>query len=239
MFVDLDTAAFGLRVHDWQIDIRGRSAGESLAGGAQVVIGAAPRWRAQLSFRTFERMRARRWRAFMARVRGRTNLVRLDCADPYRLSLVEIGLTGGHISTLASAGVTHSNGATFSNGAGYALRPRLPILDNTGAGVYAALAGASKIKVNGNACSDALLPGQMVSIRDFAYAVKSVTGTGTSMLIGLEPPLRQNIPAGSELDLNARTICFLAGDLEGAMAVDEQSFVQTKLELIEWVDRPW
>lgn len=220
--IDFPARYLGLAVLDLQINVRGKGGNPGVTGTGQVTYGNQPRWEGKLDTRTLHSQFVLAWRVILDRVRGRVNVLRVRLGDPFKPSLYEIGALG------AGAGITHSDGATFSDGAGYAQSITAPIL-------AAAAAGANQISCDASYVGNALDGGMFFSIDDWLYRATGVEGTGTSAVVTFEPPLRRSALAGEEINLDAVALFTLASDGEGRLPIDIRRMGASSLNIVEWV----
>lgn len=228
---DLPHNVFGPTVSEWQLDVRGRSAGDSVTGAGQVVYSNLARWTARLDFSTTRRHRVLAWRAIMAKMRGRVNILRVGVCDMYRPKLTEMGLSAADAALITGDGIPHSTGAPFSTGVGHAFEPEAPVLAT-------APAGSTSITVNGGPIGNALQPGQYFSIDDWLYIVTGAESAGTTMTVTFEPPLRRQATSANVVRTNATALMAFETDTEGRLALTQGRFGAPSLSLVEWTSRP-
>lgn len=219
--INLDPAAFGLRICDWQIEVQGQSAGEGVSGDGQVVYGNQPRWVAELQFVPGFAGTVVPWRVIMAQVRGRINVLRLRLRDPYRPRLSDTGL-------ILDGTVTHSDGTAFGDGTGYGQGIAAPVM-------AAAAAGATTILVDGGYLGNIDVVGRMISIDDWAYLVVGMEGSGSATALTIEMPLRRAVTLGMEANFDGCGLFRLDADTGGALSINESRAAAPQLRIREWV----
>lgn len=225
--IDFDPAYFGMSTAGWQIDVRGKGGDAGVTGAGQVVYGNQPRWTASLEMTTLLRSRILAWRATVARLRGRVNVLRVRVADPLRPLNRDLGLSAADLLTL-SGGLPHEDGSDFSDETGYGQAPVVHIL-------AAAAAGKTALSFDGEEVAGSFQGGQMFSIDDWLYQAVSVEDAGGSAVVTFEPPLRRSVSSGDEIHLDATTLMAVQGDLEGTLKMEVGIVASPSLSLVEWV----
>lgn len=210
---------------DLELNVRGRAGADSITGAGQVVYGVKPRWEGSARFHRLRPDDILSWRAFLSRLRGRVNVMRMPLRDPLRPTNSEVGLPSGTILP-----TPFSDGSYFSDGAGFAYVPSAPLS-------AAVAVGAVALSYNGTAIGDALRPGHFFSVDDWLYRVTRITGTGASTSIEFEPPARAAMAAGSAIRLDARALWVLPSDMAGAAQMDASKYTFVDLPLLEHVNR--
>lgn len=217
--IDLPCGMFGPLEADWFINPRGRSAGETVDGGGQVIYGVQPRWEASLTLSNFGRDRVLTWRAIRARMRGRINVLRICVCDRWR-------------PKLTGESVPHSDGSYFSDGTGYGYVPTLVI-------PFGADAGEDEILVNATPIDDLMQPGHWFSHNDWPYQVVGLSGTLTERTYQFEPPLRRAITAGDEIRVGEATaLMAFQDDSQGRVSLALGKHGDAQINLVEWTNRP-
>lgn len=224
--MDFPSQLFKPILRNWHINVRGRGPSETVDGGTQVVYGRRPRWECTLEFGINHAEQALAWRALLARMRGRVNLMRFRVTDPYGPGIASIYDTykyGGN--------VTHSDGTTHSDGAPYAQFLSAPL-------VQSGVTGATSIRVNAQRWGDLVSAGHYISIDDWLYVVTMVQGTGINARLFIEPPLRAPAPVGREVVSPAFTImAFRQDDVGIAEEYRHGKQARVNLDLVEWIQR--
>lgn len=214
---------FGMTIFNWHLDVRGQSGRENLTGNAQIVYGRQPRFVGSLQTTVLSKDKARAWRALVAQMRGRVNVLRIPVMDPLRLSLSDIGGV-----VLPSTGVTHSDDTAHSDDAGY---------DQSIVAAIQAVAsmGASTITIDGDAVGNAINGGELISIKDYLYTVSKVSGVGVNAILTLEPPLRTDVAIGDSVDFDAKGLFVMADDMGGQLDVGVAHHGVSEIQLVEWI----
>ena len=220
--IDLDVRFFRMVTFDWQIDWRGMSGQQGVTGAGQVVFGNQPRWIGRPDFKTYRRTNIRPWRSVIAQARGWYNAFRVKMHDPMRPSWAEMG------SAYLGGPILHSDGASFSDGSGYAQGSAAPIL-------AAAAAGAESLQINGDYLGNYISAGHIFSINDWPYVATGIEGQGENAVLYFETPLRRGVSPDDEINLDASCIATLEGDLDGASRVELGEAANVSLSLVEWV----
>ncbi|NBE05926.1 hypothetical protein [Paragemmobacter ruber] len=212
--IDLPSIFLRLSKVDWDIDPRGRSAGEDVRGGDQVVVTGFPRFIAAPELVLPEYMIGH-FRAIRARLRGRQNAVRVAMIDPIGLQLERGEVLQEWRAYLA----------------GQWVEPRPVAL-----AVGSSLAGAASIVIDERAARQPVRVGQYLSYQDWPFLVTGRSGAGAAVTLQVEM-LRRAIPAGAQIDLLARGV-FLNTDLgAGNPAYGMDRVAAPRLVLSEWITR--
>lgn len=230
--IDLPSG-LGPLASDWFINVRGQSAGDGITGNGQVVYGLQPRWEANIALAGVERRQVLIWRSILAAMRGRLNVLRVRVCDAYRPTWKELGWTQQMIDEIRRGrGVPHSDTAYFNDSTGYDHEP-------TVLAGYKMTRGSTHIDIWPGRINNALQPGHYFSHNDWLYMVthKEIRPNG-SYRLQIEPPLRRDIPQGTEIHLEAKALMVFETDLEGRLNLDLGRFGAANLRLIEWVNRP-
>lgn len=175
---------------DWDIDWRGQSVGQDNNGVTKTVYNAFPRWVGSPSIVLGSAFVAQ-WRAIRASSQGVVGVYRLPMVDPVADARL------GASDAIRLNGVPFSAGQRFSTGKGFEYVPFI---------VNAALAKAGDVHLSLVLSDDGNLPvvGQFISHNDFPYLVTWVTPGGSGEFeVGIQMPLRRDIPSGAEIQLAA------------------------------------
>lgn len=200
-----------LRAHDWHVGQPTRAITSAIDGGRQVAASGGDRWVARLDFRVVRAAAREEWRGFVADLRGRLRAMRVRV--PSTLSAA----AGG-------AGVTHSDGTTFSDGAPYATSYAL---------VVAAAARARVITVDGVDVS-AWRRGLVFDCGGYPHIVTGlVAATATQATVRIAPGLRVACAAGAGLSMQPVAAMSLTDDDSGRGAWSGEQFFDAGLDLVE------
>ncbi len=210
---------FGDRT-DPQLVFNTRSGGVSINGFEQIISPLSQRWEWSVSIPIHKAHKARGLRAFLAQMRGRFNYARIRMCDPYRINRREMGAVPGFVK---GQSVPHSDGAYFSDGAGYEMAHGTTALPSPPTAGQTTLAVDSGFRI---------LPGTFFSINYWLYVVTEVDDDG---LIHFEPPLRRS--GGEEIDWDATVLWQLASDRTGTTSLRQGRFGSVTLELVEPINR--
>lgn len=194
---------------DWFPDFRSQSVG-SATGVDQISFSAYPQWvgKPQISLHGAQ---IRQWRALLAYSQGRARV--------WRVPLVDKGNTSGD-------GNYWSGGIPWEGGILWAYDPII-------ACAAGAAAGAEQIVVQEGDYS--VTVGQFISHGDWPYIVTERIVDGASTTIGVQPPLRQAIPAAASISLRAFGLFRLASDMSGNPAYDGAFHSRPTVEFQEWL----
>ncbi|MBD0416501.1 hypothetical protein [Oryzicola mucosus] len=218
---------FGPLVSEWNINPRGRSAGEGVTGSEQVNYGVQPRWEATLNLSGFRPAQVLAWRAIKAQMRGRVNILRVPLCDMHRTTWKQLG-----IAAPLDPGLPYGDGTLHSDGTGY--EP-----ENYFFAPATIEAGAEDVTFNASLFNDALKVGQWFSHNDWPYLVTGIFDEpGGLTRYTIEPPMRRDIPAGGIVKLAATALMAFSKDDEGRMSLDMGKRGVATLNLVEWVNRP-
>lgn len=177
----------------------------SLDGVTQRVASAAGRWRIRMigiALSTDTRIKV--WRALEGLIEGQLGQVVVPVKD----------LTRVPSPATFTTGITHSDGALFSDGSGYAQPDYVARID----GALALNATQAVIElVDGDALPE---PGQFFSLGYHLYSISSIIdSTATTVTVKIWPPLRKAVIDGAYCNFTEPwCLCRLASD--DAMAVD-------------------
>jgi len=201
-----------------------------MAGGEQIVFSPFPLWRASLTWLSRTYAESKGDRAFLARMRGRSGAVRVapECCLPNEL----YERLGTPAPPAGFVGTTFSDGALFSDGAGFAWPTPEFYLHS------AAVAFDDEISIDLSGYSPGLVDGDWLGISGRAHIISRIIDTdGPLMTVGVEPPLRSDVSAGVEITTQPTIIMKLVSDDQGAFDRDSSRFVRPTVELIELPDQ--
>ncbi len=243
---------------DPQLVFNTRSGGVSINGFEQIVSPLSQRWEWSVSIPVHRSHKARGLRAFLAKMRGRFNYARIRMCDQYRINRREMGAVPGFVR---GGSVPHSDGAYFSDGAGYEMAHGTTELPS------APVAGQTTLTVDPGFL---VRPGTYFSINEWLYVVTDVGDAPVNSLadwvlengtwddggywlddiswgnpgsipsetlrtISFEPPIRQS--GGTEIDWDATCLWQLATDRTGGVSLRQGRFGTVTLDLVEPVNR--
>lgn len=170
----------------WDIDWRGRSAGELTSGVTRTVFEGFPRWTGSGRVTLVGRDLAM-WSAIRAAARGRQNIYRVEMSRPLSFVLTGAGASREDVC----AGKATAQGNRFTNGKGWAVSPfALAVGDHA--------KGATEIVVDTSSCGGAVPQvDQIMSHDDWPFSVVAVLPEGgTIYRLIVEMPLRSYITEG-------------------------------------------
>lgn len=221
---------FAPALSDWIINVRGRSTDDAVDGSQQVIYGVTPRWEVKLDYSIAKATNAMTWDAFIALMRGRTNILRIRVCDRNRPTLGRIGVPDTNNGGYGTQGVPHSDDAFFSDDSGYGQ-------DVFATVATAASAGDTSIVVDATGVNDYFAPGHFISINDWLYRIVGIEGSGTETTYHIEMPLREAAAVGAYVDADARTLMTFLTDLEGRFQRTPNNRGAPSLQLVEWTRR--
>ena len=213
--------------NEWNLEHRALSGGMSLSGDEQVISGPVARWRAEIRIGNLTPAERREIAPFLGRLRGRVNGLRIRpacCAPDALFARLGLPVPSKAYRTL---GIPHSDGARFSDGAGYALA--LPPMRL--ASPVAALSTVLPLDTLGYARG--LEVGDWLGLGGRLHRVQGVYHSGAVYRVEVEPPLRLSQAAGAEVDLQPAAVMRLSADVGGFVGVDYDSPPPLTLSLIE------
>lgn len=195
-----------------------RSAGESITGFEQVASSLATRWAFSLEFNNLKRHLIPSYRAMVASLEGRANVLRVPVFDPqFWPSDAEIGI----------ASVPHSDGTPLSDGAEY--------LTNDVEGITATgLQGSKVLEVDFGEYGPIFSGGLYFGVEDETYLATSVLWVGSVATIRFQPGLRKDHTDG-RFRLRPRLTMRLMDDEGGELALERGIKGAPSLELVEIV----
>lgn len=209
---------------DPRLQFNTRSGGVALNGVEQVLSPLSERWTWQIQVPVWNAVQGRALRALLAKLQGRFNFVRIGLCDQFRITPTQIGRDG---RAQWPRGVPHSDGAYFSDGAGYALSH---VTVNT---VGNAAINAGSITVPAEPFDGLMAEGLHFSIDGFLYVVTGWELVGDNYVLEFAPRLRAAVPDGSQVKFAAEAVWQLASDGEGALPLQIGRFGVTTINLIE------
>lgn len=213
----------GVASVEWTPRHTSRSGGVSLTGAEQVVQSPAWRWSATLGFQVSPmdgNQSALIYRSLIRRGRAATVLVpEVDTRGPAQYA----GLV------IPDRGVRHADGASFSDGSGYAQ-------SFTGAKLAGnAALNATQILI-GLGVGFVLLPGMRFSTPDYRmHEIDEILGVdGTTWTVRIAPWLRASYPADTPLNFDRPTCRMrLASDDTGALTITNRALSTPSIAFVE------
>lgn len=161
------------RVIDFSVMEQTRSAGESITGFEQVVYGVTQRWGLVLEFNNLKRHVILPYRALIASLRGRANLVRVPVFDA-QLWPTNAALYSGF-----------SDDTEFSDGSEFVT---IDLSDIAASGD----ALANEIEIDFGGYGQILLVGQYFGLGDDVHIVTAIQWAGSVATVAFEPSLRRD-----------------------------------------------
>ena len=189
------------------------SGGRALSGIERVRVADAPVWRMAFPLRLRGSAEILTWRAILAKLKGRSNVVSIP--------VYECGRTPGALPdfVLPDMDTLHDDDAEFSDGSSYAGTA----WHGEASAALAARATAATLDLL-DAPEVAPWPGMYFSFLDRLHVVESAGEiSGGTCAITFTPPLREAVPAGTPaLFDGARGLWRLADDQAGALPIEPQ-----------------
>jgi len=208
--------ALAPKVIDLRISNQTRTGGASLTGFEQVNYAITQRWAASLEFNNLKRQTIPAYRAMIAALQGRANVLRVPVFDQrFWPSDAVLGL--GEIA--------FSDGGIFSDGGEF--------ITNDIEGITATgLKGEKSISIDFGDFGEVISGGLYFGIDDQTYLAIEVDWTGSVAAITFEPSLRKDYTAGM---VKLRPICLmrLANDEVGSHPLDMGIVTAPSLALTE------
>jgi hypothetical protein len=216
MIIDWPSRRLAPRIINLQLINQTRSAGESLTGFEQVAASLSTRWAFQLDFANLKRQFIPAYRAMVASLRGRENVLRVPVFDPqFWPSDAVLGI----------ATVPHSDGSPFGDGSEY-LAEDVDGITATG------LKGATLLTVDFGSYGPVFDGGLYFGVENEAYLAASVQWAGSVATIRFEPSLRQDHTA-ARFRLRPVLLMRLAQDDGGSLALERGIIGAPSLQLVE------
>ncbi len=194
--IDIDPKIMRLAHENFWLDLDDVSFGPGLDGREQIVFAENRRWMGQLDFLRMDFSAHMEARVIGDRLRGRANRLRICVCN--RGTARYLGDTQKFYEAvdvpyqnIAQGGVFYDDGASFDDGAGFAL-PDIgepTIISNAAAGI-------SVVQMDGYLGRN-IAVGAFFSINDFLYRVES----NTDGAVIFNPPLRHGVAAGTRVDV--------------------------------------
>lgn len=229
--IDLSCDTVGPVTSDWYLDARGRSAGETISGNGQVVYSGLARWTAKLDFSLFRKPQVLAWRAAMAKMRGRVNILRVCVCDGHGPSYSEFGISDADKRLFKSKGVPFDGDVYFEQGVGFSFNPSASVAAD-------ASAGATSIVTANDVYGASIQTGRYFSIDDWLYICIETSVSGNNRTVSFEPPLRRAVTTDDRLELRASALMAFQSDTDGRLALSMGRRGSTSLDLVEWITRP-
>lgn len=199
---------------DWDIDWREQSGGTTISGRGKVVIGDKPRWVGTLN-KHLSGAEIGRWRAARWAGQGLTGVYRVRMIDTAAFS-ISPGMVG------------FTDDTYFDDGAGFYSVPTVI------AAADAAM-GATEIIVDESAAPAPIAEGQIMSHGDYPFGVVSRFGTGASVALSVQMPLRVAIQAGDLIDMVGTGLFETVEAGAGRVAYGPELYARPSLQLREWL----
>lgn len=203
------------------LDARTRSGGETINGREQAVGSGLGRWRMTLTFPLYTREIILAYRAWLARMDGRSNYTMIgpcDCSN------------GNQISPIIG-GIPYSDESFHSDGAGF-MQGGTPA---TIADDHPAAIGDLQITINNGSTETPVLAGSFFGAGGYLYLVVGVTALpGEQTLLDIRPKLRAALPVDAQIDwCNGRGPFRLVGDDSGVFDLQLGRYGTATLDLVE------
>lgn len=199
---------------DWDIDWREQSAGSALSGTRKIDVGRLPRWVGSVP-QILKPEMVGAYRAARAYARGLTGVFRVAMCDPlFARALTEA--------------VPFGDGEPFSGGALFSAESIVPA-------VSAAARGAETLIVNETSAPHPIAVGQIMSYADWPFMVVSRAGSGASVTLTVEMPLRVAIPAGGAVHFRGRGLFEMIEPRSGNPVYGLGRVSRPTLTLQEWL----
>lgn len=216
MIIEWASPDLAPRIINLRLVNKTRSAGESITGFEQVAGSLATRWAFSLEFNNLKRHLIPSYRAMVAALEGRANVLRVPVFDPQFWPSDEV---------LGISSSTHSDGTPFSDGGEYLTS------DVSGVTVTGAR-GVKQIAVDFAWYAQHFSGGLYFGVENETYLATSVFWEGTVATINFQPGLRQD-HTGGIFRLRPRLLMRLADDQGGELALERGIKGAPTLELVE------
>lgn len=202
------------------------SAGVSIAGIERLVANDSGRWQYGLRVPLRSAAAIMAWRALLAQTEGRMNPIRMPIFDCRWDAVASAGL--GPLRA-ATPQVFHDDGASHSDGSGYATSWAEGLL------TAAAAQGATSLSLTLPSGIEPL-PGHHFSIADRLYQVSRAVLAAGVWSVTFLPRLRLAAEAGAAVQFDGMT-CLMrfASDAQLQLEADLLAFGDLDLTLVEWI----
>jgi hypothetical protein len=206
---------------DPQLSQNTRSGGVAINGSEQIISPLSARWTFSAVFPIRNAGDARTIRRAKSKLKGRFNHLLLRVCDQYRISRRDVEAYHPEVA------VSHSDGASFSDGTGYArAQPKSPVM-------LAASLHATEIVFRASDLGNGMTSGVFVSINDRLYHIDDWELDGTNYVAQISPPLRAAITTSDEVDFDAKCLWRLVSDDEGQLQLSAGRLGAVTLNLVE------
>lgn len=205
------------------LDARTVSGGQTISGREQVVFSPLPLWRMKVS-PLVTRDTQDSWRAWLAKLGGRSSAVRLSVRHRYEDIAAINARFGIPFNPTHWRGLPFASGKFFASGVGFKVgTPTASIPSSLSA-------FATTIPVSLGGLTNGFRDGDKIGIGGNFYVVTAVNGA----TIEIAPPLRKAIVAGSAITLSPSIVMQMTSDDQGRPAQTGGSpFVSVSFELVE------
>jgi hypothetical protein len=208
---------------DWDIDWRGKSTGDTNAGGSEVIYGNFPRWIGTPQLGLCQEV-IPQWRALRAAARGRVNAYRIPLIDAFSYARK---MTAKIYDLQGIKGV---GGLNFTTQTATEFQPFMLVKS-------AVAKGATSVVVDTSPVSDYTPQvGEVLSNKDWPFIVTEVYPTGANeYTLTVEPPFREAILEGEMIDIIPYGIFKVTSDTSGNPSYDVNLRSTPKFEFVEWL----
>lgn len=201
------------------------SGGMSISGDEQFVSALSGRWEWRVAVPVFTVLQLRELRKLKSKARGRFNYIRIPICDRARITLADVG------GEYPDPGIPHSDETTHSDGAGY---------ENGVTSILTADAdaGDATIRIRASDLGDGMTSGIFFCLGDdWLYLVEDFELDGTDYVLTINPPIREDVASGGQVDFSASAIWSFGGDATGDIDLQIGRFGVVTIDLIEPVAR--
>lgn len=208
---------------NWDIDWRGKSTGDTNAGGSEVTYSNFPRWVGSPQMGLCQET-IPQWRAIRAAARGRVNVYRVPIIDAFGYAR-KISAKVYDLSGLKGIG-----GLVFTDQTPTEYQPFMLVKG-------AVAKGDTSVVVN-TAPVSGYTPqvGEILSNNDWPFIVTEVYETGNNeYTLTVEPPFRAAIASGEMIDIIPYGLFKVTSDTSGNPGYDVTLRSTPKFEFVEWL----
>jgi hypothetical protein len=208
---------------NWDIDWRGKSAGDTNGGTSEVVYSNFPRWYGSPRLGLCQDV-ILQWRAIRAAARGRVNVFRIPMID-------EHGYAKKISAKIFDLNKTQGiGGLVFSDYTPTEYQPFMLVKQ-------LASKGSTSLVVDTNPVPEYVPQvGEILSNRDWPFIVTEVLETGSyEYTLTIEPPLRINVPVGEMIDIVPYGLFKMNTDTTGNPSYSVNTRSTPTLDLLEWL----
>lgn len=206
------------------VDWKTKSGGLPIYGQEMIVASTNHVWNAEIEIILVDQQ-IKIWEAFVDTIRGRSGAIRIAipvhwCDDLYSRLAFSVG----------GPSIPYSDGTRHSDGTGFAREMPFFKLEQ------AADFWAQDVLIDMTGYALGLQMGDCLGIDGNLYRVASAVPESLGMRVGINPPLRRPLPAGTAVSTDPRPVFRLETDLTGTINKTPEPIARAMLKLTELPD---